>query len=344
MKKLYDVVVLRSLATVMVVAFHAYGMMYWQEGGFGSAEMADRYKDLYYDINQFVLNFRMPLFVFISGFLFSYLERERGKYPTFTGLLSNKFKRLIIPHIVFATIFMLSKGEGLNIKTIISGWYAHLWFITTLFWCFICTRLSTLTPYSNTRYYKTALLTLSFVILFFDLPKFGFLGVQYLPEWFFWFYLGYTVSPYRERLYNYLSKRKIWLFVFIAIYSLELIYTIRFTESEEERAGFVHFAHIAIVLLIWFVTNWIIRTSSKAWYENAIFKELNRTSYGIYVLHYWLQSLFIIHIAGKSLKIEELATNNVFIFPLLFFLISLVFSYIGAKFLLKTKAGRFLIG
>ena len=29
MKKLYDVVVLRSLAIIMVVAFHAYGMMYW---------------------------------------------------------------------------------------------------------------------------------------------------------------------------------------------------------------------------------------------------------------------------------------------------------------------------
>ena len=29
MKKLYDVVAIRSLTTVIVLAFHAYGMMYW---------------------------------------------------------------------------------------------------------------------------------------------------------------------------------------------------------------------------------------------------------------------------------------------------------------------------
>ena len=76
MKKLYDVVVLRSLAIIMVVAFHAYGMMYW--GLF--PDLTERYKELYYDINQFVVNFRMPLFIFISGYLFSFLEREKNKY------------------------------------------------------------------------------------------------------------------------------------------------------------------------------------------------------------------------------------------------------------------------
>lgn len=340
MKKLYDVVVLRSLATVMVVAFHAYGMMYWDN----FPDTTKEYKDLYYGINQFVLNFRMPLFVFISGFLFSYLEQEKHKYPTLKALFNNKFKRLIIPHIVFAAIFMLTTEMDFSLKVIISGWCAHLWFIACLFWCFLCTRLSSLIPYSHSITFKAILLTLSFIALFISFPKIGFLGIQYFPEWFFWFYLGYTISPYRNRLYDYINNRKYWLLIFIAVYSVELSYTIRFVESEEERSGFMHFAHLAITLFIWFVTNWCIKNSSKAWYESTIFNELNRTSYGIYVLHYWIQTMLVSSTIKQLLQMDVLAKNHVILFPFLFFITTLTASYIGAKLLLKTKVGRFLIG
>lgn len=340
MKKLYDVVVLRSLATVMVVAFHAYGMMYWDN----FPNMTETYKNLYYAINQYVLNFRMPLFVFISGFLFSYLERERNKYPTFTELFKNKFKRLIIPYFVFTAIYMLTTGMEFSFKILISGWLAHLWFITTLFWCFIFTRLSCFVTRSHTLYLKIFLLIISFCVLFFELPQLGIMGIQYLPEWFFWFYFGYVISPYRNQLYDYLNKRKFWLVVFVAIYALEFLYTTRFSECEEERGGFVNFAHIAIVLFIWYVVNWSTRNSTNAWYKSKVFKELNKTSYGIYVLHYWIQTLLISSVAKEILHLDTFATNHVILFPFLFFISTLTLSYIGTKALLKTRIGRFLIG
>lgn len=340
MKKLYDVVVIRSIAIVMVVAFHAYGMTYW-DGHF--PDMAERYKDLYYAINHFVLNFRMPLFVFISGLLFSFLEREKGKYPTFGALLKNKTKRLIIPYLIFATIYMLTTGMGFSLKILLSGWLAHLWFIATLFWCFISTRLFCLIPYSHTVTFKAILLAMSFVLLFFDLPIIGFMGIQALPEWFFWFYLGYVISPNRDRLYNYLDRRKAWLFIFLAIYSLELVYTITSVESEEERSGFAYFAQVSIVLSIWYITNRVIRNSSKEWYKHAIFKELNKTSYGIYVLHYWILVLIVSPTAKQILHLNDLA-NHLFLFPFFLFLVTLAASYLGAKALLRTRAGRLLIG
>ncbi len=340
MKKLYDVVVLRSLAIVMVVAFHAYGMMYW--GHF--PDLTEKYKDLYYSTNQYVVNFRMPLFIFISGYLFSYLERERGKYPTFLSLLKNKFKRLIIPYFIFATIYMLTTGMGFDIKTLMSGSCAHLWFITMLFWCFISTRLFHLIPCRNRLLFQISLLVISFIVLFVDVPVFGFLGIGSFQRWFFWFYFGYTISPFRNQIYNYLSKRKIWLLVFALVYLLELLYTMKFVESADERGPFVRFAHLSIVLLIWFLTNWAINNSSKPWYENVVFKELNRTSYGIYVLHYWLQPFFISSTAKQLLHIDTLAATHVVLFPFLFFLTSLALSYVGAKILLRTRIGRFLIG
>lgn len=340
MKKLYDVVVLRSLATVMVVAFHAYGLMYWYD----ISDITEKYKDLYYGINQYVLNFRMPLFVFISGFLFSYLEREKNKYPTLIALFKNKFKRLIIPYFVFTTIYMLTTGMGFSFKILIAGWLAHLWFIPTLFWCFIFTRLSCFLPYSHTRYFKATLLAINFILLFVNLPKLGIMSIQFFPEWFFWFYFGYVLSPYRNQLYDYLNKRKIWLLIFMAIYSLEFIYATRFVECEEERGGYVNFAHVAIVLLIWYATNWSIKNSKKAWYKSVVFKELNKTSYGIYVLHYWLQTLLLSSSIKELLQLKTFATDHVLLFPFLFFLTTLAFSYISTKVLLKTKVGRFLIG
>lgn len=341
MNKLYDVVVIRSIAIVMVVAYHAYGMMYW-DGHF--PETAERYKDLYFVINQYILNFRMPLFLFISGLLFSFLETEKCKYPTFTALAKNKFKRLIIPYLIFATIYMLTTGMGFNLKIMLSGWLAHLWFIATLFWCFISTRLSCFIPYSKTLWFKCTLLAISFILLFPELPKIGFLGIQELPEWFFWFYLGYVISPYREQLFIYMSKRKIWLLALTAVYSFGLVYTITFTGNEEESSWFIYPGQVSIVLLVWYITNYVIRNSSKAWYKNRIFGELNRTSYGIYVLHYWLQVLIVSSSVKQVLHLDELAANHIYAFPLILFLATLLMSYVGTRILLKTSVGRFLIG
>lgn len=340
MKKLYDVVVLRSFAIVMVVAYHAYGLVYW--GLF--PEMTEKFKDLYYDVNEYVVNFRMPLFVFISGYLFSFLEREKGKYPTFMALLKNKFRRLIVPYFVFATIYILTIGGGFDLRALMSGDCAHLWFITMLFWCFIFIRISCVIPWSRSRYFQFSLLALSFAVSFIDVPKISFLGIENLLEWFFWFYLGYVVSPYRNQLFNYLSGRRTLLLIFSLVYILELLYAIKFVESAEQRGGFMRVAHLSIVLLIWYMTNWAINKSSIAWYENLVFKELNRTSYGIYVLHFWIQQYLISSSMKQLFQLEAFAKEFPIVFPFLFFFISLMVSYIGAKILLKTKIGRFLIG
>ena len=340
MKKLYDVVVLRSFAIVMVVAYHAYGLICW--GLF--PEMTENFKDLYYNVNEYVVNFRMPLFVLISGYLFSYLERERGKYPTFGALFKNKFKRLIVPYFVFAIFYMLTIEGGFDLKDLMSGDCAHLWFVTMLFWCFIFTRLVELLPWSHKGSFQILLLVFSFIISLVDVPKVGLLGIDNLPEWFFWFYLGHMLSPHRDKLFNYLSRRKIWLFIFVLVYALELLYTLKFVESVEARNGIVRLGHLSIVLLIWYMVNWLINNSTRMWYDNVVFKELNRTSYGIYVLHFWLQQYMVSSTMRRLLPIDAFAAKHIIVFPFLFFLTSLMASYIGAKILLKTRIGRNLIG
>ena len=297
MRKLYDVVIIRSFAIIMVVFFHAYGMMYW--GHFPNSQ--DVYEGLYYGINQYVLNFRMPLFIFISGYLFSYLERERGKYPTLRSLVNNKFQRLIIPYFVFATLYMLS-NHCFDVKELLLGGCAHLWFITMLFWCFVIVRLVSKILHNDRLSTNLIVLALSFILSFHDLNISIIMGLSSSLRWLFWFYLGYVLSPYRDSLYAFMDKRRYIPVACFSIYIIELLYTFGNVETADARSPYLmRVAHLAIVLFIWYFVNWLIRQHPGKWMENRVFKELNKTSYGIYVLHYWLQP-FIISTTAKRLE------------------------------------------
>ena len=72
--ELYDVIIIRSFAIIMVVAFHAYGMMYADH----FPELKDIYNQIYFIWNQCIfINVAMPMFVFVSGYLFAFLWRKR---------------------------------------------------------------------------------------------------------------------------------------------------------------------------------------------------------------------------------------------------------------------------
>lgn len=335
--KLYDVVIIRSFAIILVVAFHAYGMMH-AEAHFPCVKTI--YYDYYYNVNDLALKFRMPLFVFISGYLFSYLEKAKGKYPTFKDLFNNKFKRLIIPYFVFAVVYMLTTNS-FSLELLFAGGTAHLWFITMLFWCFIFTRLLSFVPYNNHLLFKFSLLALSFCFLFPTtnfLPRF--MGLYNVSKWYFWFYLGYVVLPYREQLFNWLSCS--WTRILLLLLGG---YGIYFSiKTGEYKVIYAQVGYLSIVLLIWYFINYIIQKFPGKWLDSSIFKELNRTSYGIFVLHNWLQLFMISKLSQRLFHLDVLAENHVVLFPLCFFLLSLLFSYIGSVMILKTKVGRFLIG
>lgn len=49
----------------------------------------------------------MPLFIFISGFIYSYNKLERDKYSDKNLFIENKFKRLIIPYILVGVFYVI---------------------------------------------------------------------------------------------------------------------------------------------------------------------------------------------------------------------------------------------
>ena len=133
MKRLDDISILRACCILVVVFFHCYGMMY-AEAHF--PETISEYKKLYFIPVQCVfINIAMPMFVFISGYLFEFLL-QKGKYPTWGNLLQKKGIRILLPYFVFGLLFMATTNNWHPLQ-LLNGGYWHLWFLPMLFWCFI---------------------------------------------------------------------------------------------------------------------------------------------------------------------------------------------------------------
>ncbi len=340
-ERLNDVVIIRSLAIVMVVAFHAYYMMI-VPGHF--PESAQMYHDMYFNINCLILQFRMPLFIMISGYLFSHLENDRGKYATFSALLKNKFKRLIIPFFVFATIFMLSIND-FSWEPYYRWGYQHLWFIPMLFWCFIFTRLQSFLPFSNQLWWKGLLLVLFFFLNQMFTLQAAFFAIPNFIRWYFWFYFGYQLYLYRDRIYDAFNNNK-WLYtsLFLIIFFIGCWVKCTVLKDDNIRTWYTELANISLVLLIWYWVNHLIFNALIGGGILRRFNWLNKHSYGIYVFHNWLQPFMISSTAIALFGLDALAVEYPILFPLAFFLSSFVLSSGLTWLLLKTRIGRFLIG
>ena len=81
----------------------------------------------------------LETFVFLSGFLYG--ESSKRKTETFSGLVISKFKRLIIPCVVWGIVYEIVVCEKswlslADLWTVVNG-LGHLWFLPMLFWCFL---------------------------------------------------------------------------------------------------------------------------------------------------------------------------------------------------------------
>lgn len=302
-----------------------------------------RIKKIYYNINSICLWFHMPIFIFISGYLFSYLYTQKHKYRVFfgkNGFLLNKFKRLILPYGIFSLIFSMSVGT-LPMRSILSGEYSHLWFLTMLFWCFILVYILYRAHVHESILLSFILLTVFFISMFLPYHPIRFLGFHYLPRWFFWFWLGCTIFHSRHKLFFIFRKIKA-NFLFPVLYLLCMYLQIK-TVGDYDRDVIRYYAEIGFlfaVLWIWFTVNTCIERLGTSWTQHRIIRELSSCSFGIYIFHNWLEPFMISTTAKSFFPLEMLARDHVILFPFLFALLALILSYMFTKLLIATKIGK----
>ncbi len=320
--------VIRAVAAVIVVFFHAYFMMYAPAHFPDTIEI---YREKYYWFNSICLWFHMPIFTFVSGGVYGYLWTTKGKYRDFWPFVKSKIQRLLVPYVVFAVIFMLTTNAW-NWSSLYSGAYSHLWFLSMLFWCFVgigvVNRLKIWIHEVIPSYASTALiLFLSFIGLLLPKSAYNMIGIAYFYKWFFWFYLGYTIYANRNSVYAYVKKSKILPFLLPLTYVCCMWYMVTQigTYSDDNRTVISEIGFASMVIWIWYMLCWLIERFGNGWTQCRLIKELSACSFGIYIFHNWIEPYMISRTAQRLLPLADWAANHTVLFPLIFSLLDFSF-------------------
>lgn len=162
--KLLNIEYLRVYAVLSLLIWHCFFCpdLCWRlsENEFTSPYV---HKMLYIVSAVFIPDANMPLFTFISGFVFAYLF-SMGHYSDWGVFFSKKVKRLFIPWIILGTIIALTSFEAdfaaIGFKYMSYGGGSHLWYILMLFWLFL---ISWAIGHYELKYFNYFLIVLSFL-------------------------------------------------------------------------------------------------------------------------------------------------------------------------------------
>ena len=335
--KLQNVIILRSFAIVAVVLYHCFSpWLYswsWQQSPL---------RPFYSYFLESVMVGRMPLFVCVSGYLFSYLYLERRKYQTLGAFVTNKVKRLLLPCILFSVIISVTLQSPILYDIFYTDY--HLWFLKMLFLCFMLTWV--VGKYVKGKYQIVAWL-LSLCLM--ALPDLEFFSVGQFFKYYIFFYTGFLFCKCRNEMSKYVDNRNALIIhsavILSACIALAIVY---FNNPELAMGDIIHRSREVVLIrhflrfytLVWgfsVVNNILLLNGGKC---HDIFTRLNDLSYGIYLLHVYI--LYIIHFYLFEYFVAFSDTFGSFA-P--FILLALVFSLsaLATYLVKKTKVGKYLL-
>jgi len=176
--------------------------------------------------------FIMPLFMFLSGYLFILSNMDRViSYPRF---MLKKVKRLLIPYFVISTVAfvlkcMLSKyairPTAFDFTHYLRGILYPLenpmilfWFLPTLFLIFLLAPAFKKLLRWNNKYMMVAILLLLELLFILNPVKIRFLNMIGVAEYLIYFYTGCLFSFYFKDRVEYLGKATVVLVLFLLLF------------------------------------------------------------------------------------------------------------------------------
>lgn len=271
----------------------------------------------------------MPLFTFISGYLFGYLIKL-GKYKVFKDFVINKINRLIIPFIVIGTLVNVTSYDRYMID-IPWGEGSHLWYCCMLFWCFIFAWLSIKKLPSFALY---LLFSLSLALQFLNKSHFdmGFklpLGIHHSLYYLGYFISGYLLFNYQEILGRFIRYKRFLVLLYLTVCIVPI-----FNIHPFVRLFLIAHNYLYSVLLIVLLGDISYQSPVMGFYVRSVCKY----SFGIYVFHEWISWNFC-HVKSVSVFLQE----HYILFPVLNTFVIFALSYVLTSISLKTRIGRYLL-
>ncbi len=259
---------LRGLACIMLVAYHVVGL-----DNSGGLEIGD---GTLRTLNDALGIVRMPLFTFVSGFVYA-LRPFTGDATPF---LLAKVRRLLLPMLIIGTVFLLVQSyapghhaQPPDWKTVHLIPVAHYWFVEALFLIFL-----TIVPLESLGVLRTRggvlacwLAAVLLNSLSIDIAWFGINGAIYLMPFFL---LGLACRRFVPLSQEQRSPL-IAAMVLLAIVAIALCFwvTVHVSASSNWSVGELLLSSLSCLLLLWSR----LRSETLAW--------IGGFSYTIYLLH-----------------------------------------------------------
>lgn len=151
------------------------------------------------NLSNVIYTFHMPAFFAISGSVF-YICIQKGKYSNFGKFTMNKAKRLLVPYVFFALLYVfpcmyiIGAVKG-NISSYIVSSYIystnsrHLWYLLTLFEIFILFYF--ISKFSNKKYCKAYILTTACIMYAFSFIVTNLFQVNSCLHYILYFSIGF---------------------------------------------------------------------------------------------------------------------------------------------------------
>lgn len=203
---LADAAIIRPILIVLLVLYHAFAIF---TGGW---KPLDSFPDLkvYWWLGRGSEAFMLESFVFVSGYVFGFQSINRGALNA-KPLLWSKFKRLIIPCLLFGFLYIIlfediTQPWTITVYELLNG-VGHLWFLPMLFWCFVLIWI--IESFHFKPYLVLPVLLLCSIGSFITLP-FQFARSLY---YMFFFYVGFLLQKEHVSLDGFYNSRNLLLLV-----------------------------------------------------------------------------------------------------------------------------------
>ncbi|MFE4142784.1 acyltransferase family protein [Peribacillus sp. YIM B13472] len=293
---------------------------------------------------QMILIFGTPVFVFISEFLLS------KSYPKHLpkGFFIKRFKFLLLPYLSMAVIYGIIDAGSLSLNALIIEILRNIiladyvgYFIIIIFQFYFLHLFFQKYFY---RWKAKYVLPITFIINGAFLAFFNFVPpMEFIPHseyvwtrlswmpfvgWIFYFSLGYYSGKNIQYFKSFIQKYKIYLFIGTFI-SIIVVLTSQFLGLpnlvSSKRVDILIFTTLLVLSLFYL--------SSKIKKVPSVIFLISNYSFNIYLLH----KIFMTYL-------ERLPINNIAIYILLLFLISLGASISLAKIINKLPFGKYIVG
>lgn len=252
--------------------------------------------------------FNMPLFFYISGYL---AYRTLDSFRDCICRILRRGMVLMVPYIVFFTIWLLYTGERMGLNSYISlgsfYWFLYVLFIISTFFVLYEYIIQKVTnPYIYTILWMIPLVLLVIVKIKTGGADYG---IQTFTNYYRYYLIGYLCRKY-VILYRFLFQNSIVYAVGFVMYVLNWIF------FDMHNVGLIFLGTLGAIITLQYMIQQINHNS----YISRILIYVGKCSLGIYVMHYFfipMENFLSISVSNNSPFIYQLTIASLITLPIL---------------------------